>query len=181
MSNRTVPYFEGGNRRQVDLEDPRSVEEAEEAGWVPGFEYATGPIPGAELLLPVIFNDLELRQKIAAAGGPPPDNAATLPQLAMAFLRAKGLTAYSRLEVTAVDPDTGVATDPLTIEGAGFSHGSAGTPTVTIGGVAATSIVVVSDTEITCVAPAHANGAVDVVVTNAHGTSTLDDGFTYDA
>lgn len=52
---------------------------------------------------------------------------------------------------------------------------------VTIGGAAATSVVVVSDTEITVVTPAGAEGSADVVVTTDGGSDTLADGFTYEA
>jgi hypothetical protein len=44
-------------------------------------------------------------------------------------------------------------------------------PTVLFGGVAATNVVVVSDSQITCTVPAHADGAVNVTVTNTWGTS----------
>ena len=52
---------------------------------------------------------------------------------------------------------------------------------VTVGGTAATGITVVSDTEITATTPPGTAGAVDVVVTTAGGSDTLDDGFTYEA
>ena len=54
---------------------------------------------------------------------------------------------------------------------------------VTFDGTTATDIVVVSANYITCTIPAHAVGAVDVVVTNltggSLGTATLTNGFTY--
>jgi hypothetical protein len=54
------------------------------------------------------------------------------------------------------------------------------TPTVTFGGVAATSVVFVNSTTVTCVAPAHAIGAVDIVVTNPDTqNATLSAGFLY--
>jgi IPT/TIG domain len=66
----------------------------------------------------------------------------------------------------------------VTITGTNFQAGA----TVTIGGTAATSVVVVSSTEITCVAPIKTAGAKDVVVTNADGESgILPGGFTYTA
>jgi hypothetical protein len=76
-----------------------------------------------------------------------------------------------------VTPANGLAAGGLavTIEGQNFE----GTTGVTFGGVAATSLVVVSDTEITCVTPAHAAGAVDVIVTNATGSKTQVGAFTY--
>lgn len=54
------------------------------------------------------------------------------------------------------------------------------TPTVTFGGVAATNVVLVNSTRLTCTTPAHAAGAVSVVVTNPDATNaTLTNGFTY--
>jgi hypothetical protein len=50
---------------------------------------------------------------------------------------------------------------------------------VTFGGTTATAIVVVSDTRITCNVPAHAAGAVNVVVTAPGGAGTLTNGVTY--
>lgn len=56
------------------------------------------------------------------------------------------------------------------------------TPTVTFGGVSATSIVRVSASTVTCVTPAGSAGAVNIVLTNPDGgTSTLSSGFTYTA
>jgi hypothetical protein len=64
----------------------------------------------------------------------------------------------------------------VTITGTGFATGAA----VTLGGLAATAVSVQNDTTITATTPAHAAGAVDVVVTNPdtqHGTQA--GGFTY--
>ncbi len=59
---------------------------------------------------------------------------------------------------------------PLTVTGSGFS---VGTPTVAVGGTAATGVSVTSDTQLTATAPAHAAGAaVDVTVTTTGGTSS---------
>jgi hypothetical protein len=64
----------------------------------------------------------------------------------------------------------------VSITGTGFDA----TPTVTFGGESATSVVRVSATNITCVSPAHAAGAVDVVVTNSDAqTGTKTNGYTY--
>lgn len=64
----------------------------------------------------------------------------------------------------------------VTINGTGFQPGA----TVTFGGVAATSINVVNATTTTATTPAHAAGAVNVVVTNGDGqSSTLTNGYTY--
>jgi hypothetical protein len=66
--------------------------------------------------------------------------------------------------------------DAVTITGTGFGSFVTG---VTIGGVAATSVVVVNATTITCVSPAHATGQVNVVVQGPEGDGTLVNGLTY--
>ena len=78
--------------------------------------------------------------------------------------------AYTTPTVTALSPASGPTTggDALTLTGTGF----AGTPGVTVGGLAATSIVVVSDTQITATAPAGSAGARDVAVTTIAGTGS---------
>src|SRR4029077_12347058 len=65
---------------------------------------------------------------------------------------------------------------PVTITGTGFLAGA----TVSLGGTAATGVSVGSSTTITATTPAHAAGAVNVVVTNSDGQSgTLNNGYTY--
>jgi hypothetical protein len=66
--------------------------------------------------------------------------------------------------------------DTVTITGTNFGSWVTG---VTIGGVAATNVLVVNSTTITCTAPAHAVGAVDIVVTAADGNGTIVAGTTY--
>jgi hypothetical protein len=64
----------------------------------------------------------------------------------------------------------------VTITGTGFQAGA----TVTLGGTAATNVVVSNSTTITATAPPHGIGAVNVVVTNTDNQSgTLVNGFTY--
>ncbi|MBH0054920.1 IPT/TIG domain-containing protein [Salinibacterium sp. SWN139] len=78
--------------------------------------------------------------------------------------------------VSAMSPDLGPiagGTD-VTITGTGFT----GATGVTFDGDAGTSFSVVSDTEITVTSPAHAAGAVDVVVEHAGGDVSAGD-FTY--
>lgn len=66
----------------------------------------------------------------------------------------------------------------VTITGSGFADGA----TVTFGGTAATSVVVASADLIRAVAPAHAAGVVDLVVTNDDSQAgALSGGFTYTA
>ena len=66
--------------------------------------------------------------------------------------------------IDALEPDHGLTAGgtALTIRGSGFGDGA----TVDIDGNPATSVVVVSQYEITCVTPAHAAGATTVTVTN---------------
>ena len=81
--------------------------------------------------------------------------------------------------VTAIDPVSGqiAGGTAVTISGTNFVNGA----TVTLGGSAATEIVVTNSTTITAVTPAHAAGAVDVVVTNPDTQyGTLAGGFTYE-
>lgn len=54
-----------------------------------------------------------------------------------------------------------------------------GATSVTFGGVEAAGVTAVDATTVTATAPAHAAGAVDVVVTTPAGSATLADGFTY--
>jgi len=64
----------------------------------------------------------------------------------------------------------------VTIVGTNFVSGAS----VTIGGTACANLVVSSSTIISCVTPAHAAGAVDVVVTNPNTQAgTLSGGFTF--
>lgn len=80
--------------------------------------------------------------------------------------------------VSSVTPSSGPAGTPITIAGTGFVTGA----TVTIGGAAATSVVFGSSTSLTAVAPVHAPGVADVVVTNPDTqTGTLVGGYTFAA
>src|SRR5439155_21215829 len=66
----------------------------------------------------------------------------------------------------------------VTITGTSFVTGA----TVKVGGVAATNVTFVNGTSLTATTPAHAAGAVDVVVTNPDAqTGTLTNSYTYDA
>jgi len=83
------------------------------------------------------------------------------------------------VELLALEPSVGVPAGgtAVVLTGRGFQAAA----TVTFDGVAATSAVIVSSDRITAVTPAHALGAVDVVVTNPDAsTATLADGFSYE-
>jgi hypothetical protein len=85
--------------------------------------------------------------------------------------------APSAPSVTAISPSTGSTArpTPVKISGTGFLAGA----TVTVD-VMAVSVIVVNSTTITAIAPAHAAGPADVVVTNPGGPGgTLTAAFTY--
>jgi trimeric autotransporter adhesin len=80
--------------------------------------------------------------------------------------------------ITSVVPSAGKTTGgkPVTVNGTGFQTGA----TLTFGGSAATSVVVVNSTKITALTPAHAGGAVNVTVTNPDTSSaTRTNGYTF--
>ena len=80
--------------------------------------------------------------------------------------------------ITSITPNTGTTAGgaSVTITGTGFAAGA----TVNLGGTAATAVNIVSSTSITATTPAHAAGAVNVVVTNSDAQSgTLTNGYTY--
>lgn len=77
----------------------------------------------------------------------------------------------------ALSPATGTAAGGtvVTITGTNLSE----TTGVTFAGTAGTSLNVVSDTQVKVTTPAHAAGAVDVVLTTPAGTVTKTGGYTY--
>jgi len=73
-------------------------------------------------------------------------------------------------------PSVGTTGELVSIAGADFQDA----PTVTLDGLPCESVTFVSESELTCITPAHAPGLVPVVVTNPDGQSaTLVDGFQY--
>ncbi|MFA6301073.1 MAG: ice-binding family protein [Candidatus Paceibacterota bacterium] len=84
---------------------------------------------------------------------------------------------FAAPSITSIAPNFGATAGgtAVTITGTGFDQAD-----VTIGGVAATSVVLVGPTSITAETPAGAAGLADVVVTNVDtSTDTLVGGFTY--
>lgn len=79
--------------------------------------------------------------------------------------------------LSTVSPSYGAAAGGLgvTLTGTGFT----GATSVTFGGIAATSVNVVSSTTVTAVTPAHAVGAVDVVMITPSSSAEKTNGFTY--
>jgi hypothetical protein len=86
---------------------------------------------------------------------------------------------YGGHTLDTVDPVSGSVAGgtAITLTLSAYATGATG---VTFGGQSATSVVVVNDTSITCVTPAHVSGAVDVVVTcRDTGTITKASGYEY--
>jgi hypothetical protein len=93
---------------------------------------------------------------------------------------AGGFTYIGQPTVTSLSPNNGPTAGgtAVTISGTNFATGA----TVTIGGAAATNVVVVSSSSITATTPAGSVGAVTVTVTNVGSQSgSLANGFTYNA
>ena len=86
-----------------------------------------------------------------------------------------GACANAGLSISSVSPSFGSAAGgtAITIAGKNFT----GATSVMIGGIPATSFVVVSATTITAISPIGSAGAKDVVVTTPAGTATLVGGF----
>lgn len=84
---------------------------------------------------------------------------------------------FATATVTSVSPNTGLAAGgaAVTITGTNL----AGVSGVNFGATAATNVKVVSATRVTCTAPAHTAGAVNVVVHDDSGDVTVTNGFTY--
>lgn len=96
-----------------------------------------------------------------------------------AIASVKRYTVYNNgvADVTSLTtPAKGCAGTLIFIAGTGFGDGA----TVTVGGLAATSVTVLNANLISCVVPAHVDATVDVVVTNADGTAnTIVSGYIY--
>ena len=86
-------------------------------------------------------------------------------------------TYVAALAITSISPSIGSTAGgtQVTINGTGFTSAA----TVTFGGVAGTSVNVVSATTLTVIAPAHAAGAVDVIVKVGSAQATSANRFTY--
>lgn len=89
--------------------------------------------------------------------------------LALANARYAAIEADPAVVTAALSPASGTASGGTAVTVTG--HDFTGATAVTLGGNACTSIVVVDDTHITCVTPAHASGVVAVTVTTPVGVS----------
>ena len=93
------------------------------------------------------------------------------------FLAHWGVVPYAHVTISSVSPATGSTLGGtfITITGTDLD----GTTSVTIGGVAATSLNVISPTSITAVTPAGAAGLADVVVVTVVGNAIGSGAFTF--
>ena len=94
------------------------------------------------------------------------------------ILGKTGVAAAPSPTIGSVSPNSGttIGGTSVTISGTGFANGA----TVSFGGAAATGVTVSGTASISAVAPAHAAGLVDVVVTNPDGNSGTGNGaYTY--
>jgi glucose/arabinose dehydrogenase len=90
-------------------------------------------------------------------------------------------TPVSSISVTGITPNAGPIGGGQDVVITGTNFTTTSETTVTIGGTAATNVVVQNSTTIEARTPAHAAGVVDVVVTNANPlmSGTLAGGYTY--
>jgi len=105
-------------------------------------------------------------------------NSSGVPSVAKFVQLAAGGGGNPAPTLSGISPTSGTTAGgtPVTVSGTGFLAGA----TLSLGGTAATNVVVSNSTTITATTPAHAAGAVNVVVTNTDSQSgTLTGGYTY--
>lgn len=130
--------------------------------------------PAADVVV-VDDRTLTLTAPAGAAGAAP----IVVTRVDAATATLNGVSYFEPVVVTAVAPSSGAAAGgtAITVSGRGFTGASA----LTLGGIAATDVVVVSDTELTATAPAGAAGPVTVRVERGAEHGALIGGFRYDA
>ena len=90
---------------------------------------------------------------------------------------AFGFTYVAPPTLTSASPTAGPTAGGTSVTLVGFNAGSA--TAVTFGGIPATNLIPVAANVIVVTAPAHAAGAVDIVLTTSGGSATLVNGYTY--
>ena len=145
-----------------------------------GFTGATGvSFGGTAATTFAVINSTTISAQAPAHAAGTVDVLVTTPQGTSPNTAADNYTYGAAPTITALNPASGNIAGgfSVVITGTGFT----GTTGVTFGGTAATGVVVNSDTQLTVVAPAHAAGTVNVVVTTPIGASadTTADNFTY--
>lgn len=148
------------------------------SGFVPGSLVLIGNTPA---ILPVVLDDTTLTATTPAGALGAQDLMVIGPRSTAGTL-AGGFTYGSSPdpELTAISPVSGAVTGGTTVTLTVANIGV--TPTVTFNGVAATSVVLVDPTTVTCVTPGMpaTDATADVVVTVGGRSATLADGFTWE-
>jgi hypothetical protein len=140
----------------------------------------TAPGPGFSTRIVNIYGNLAEDETVSSAGSIAALATNSGGNWVMQMATFKASASSPAPTVTAIAPPSGSVNGgtAVTISGTNFVSGAS----VTLGGTAATNVSVVSGTSITATTPAHAAGAVNVVVANSSGQSgTLTNGYTYTA
>ncbi len=138
---------------------------------------ATASFDGTPALTNTLISSTELETMVPAGTLGPADVQVRNLNLATATL-AGGITYVVPPNVSKISPATGLLSGGtvVTILGTDFANGI----TVKFGATDAASVTFVSGTELRVVAPAHALGTVNVIVTNPDGsTKTVTNGFRF--
>ncbi len=140
-----------------------------------GFQAGSKVKIGSEATEPTVVSETEMTAKTASASGAGKDEV-IVSDADGTSTKGPEFTYIKPPTVTKVEPSEGTTLGgaAVKITGTGFLKGA----TVAIGG-AATSVVVVGETEITAKTPAHAAGAVPVVVTEGGVSSGSSVEYTY--
>ncbi len=177
--------IDGSGRTKPDITAPgtnvRSSVPGGGYGSMSGTSMAGPHVAGAVALLwsaqPALVGQIDQTERILADSAVPIASSACGPAsppndvYGWGRLDAKAAVdlAFVRPVLSGLSPSYGAPQGgtPVTIAGANFVSGAG----VTFGGIAATSVVVVTSNKITAVTPAHAAGYVDVAITNPDTTS----------
>jgi hypothetical protein len=141
------------------------------------FTTPTGVVIGGQPLLNPTITDTAITGTVPAHAAGPVDVTVESSSPANNATLADGFRYLDAPAPTSLTPSEGgvAGGTPVTVTGAGFT----GATGVAFGGVAATDVSVVSDTELTAVAPQHEAGPVNVEVTNPAGSGALSAAYTY--
>jgi hypothetical protein len=143
-----------------------------------GFQAGSKVTIGAEASEPKVISETEMTAKTAAASSSGKEEV-VVTDTDGTSTAGPDYTYITPPTVTKVEPEEGTTLGgtSIKIKGTGFLKTT--TVTVTIGGTAATSIKVESETEITAKTPAHAAGAAAIVVTEGGVASNNTIEYTY--
>lgn len=133
-------------------------------------------VGGVAAINEVLVNDTTITATTAAAAAGPGDVGVQNNAGHPAAVLAGGFTFIALPTVTGVEPASGPARHPVTIQGTNFNEGA----TVRFGDREATDVEVLSSTALRCTSPDGPGQAVDVSVQNeGSAAGTLNAGYTY--